>query len=159
MSTYTLPHFGELDLDSLEEYYDTDIEFGGHEVQLDLNFENTSIDPARLEIVKQFIDNLTAYDANNRLAMEKDFEEGDTVISYLEHHQEELATLVESEDTPDEPKKQMLSKLHLVRAGFYPDSEDQFAIFDYSIGKELTQYLVVLFTNEKGELDYMTMES
>jgi hypothetical protein len=53
----------------------------------------------------------------------------------------------------------MLSKLHLVRVGLYPDSEDEFAIFDYSIGQELTQYLVVINTNEDGEIDYMTMES
>ena len=53
----------------------------------------------------------------------------------------------------------LLKKLHLVRVGLYPDSKDQFAIFDYSIGKELTNYLVVINTDENGNLEYMTMES
>lgn len=42
--------------------------------------------------------------------------------------------------------------------GLYPDSDDQFAIFDYSIGPEITQYLVVLFIDEFGDLDYITMQ-
>ena len=60
--------------------------------------------------------------------------------------------------TADQPKL-LLKKLHLVRVGLYPDSEEQFAIFDYSIGKDLTNYLVVINTDENGNLDYMTMES
>lgn len=40
-----------------------------------------------------------------------------------------------------------------------PHNENQFAIFDYSIDQDLTQYLVVINTDENGNLDYMTMES
>jgi len=52
-----------------------------------------------------------------------------------------------------------LTKLKLIRVGLYPTSEDNFAIFDYSIGEEITDYLVVINTDENGQLDYMTMES
>ena len=52
-----------------------------------------------------------------------------------------------------------MNSLRLVRVGLFPDSEDRFAIFDYSIGRNLTQYLVVINTDENGNLDYMTMES
>ncbi|MBK8496483.1 MAG: DUF2004 domain-containing protein [Chitinophagaceae bacterium] len=32
-------------------------------------------------------------------------------------------------------------------------------MFDYSIGQEITNYLIVINTDENGNLDYMTMES
>ena len=53
----------------------------------------------------------------------------------------------------------MINALRLVRIGLYPDSDQQFATFDYSIGQELTDYLAVINTDEKGNLVDMTMES
>ena len=166
MASIKLPYFGNLDSESLEAYCDVDIDFNNSEVQIDLNFERTSIDIKRLEIVKQFIENIRIHDLNNKKYIQNDFDEkdGDTVRFYLEHHLEELASddlnnLIGSNFKSTEQPAQLLKKLHLVRVGLYPDSEDQFAIFDYSIGKELTNYLVVINTDENGNLDYMTMES
>ena len=161
-----LPHFGILDPAALDEYYDADVDFNGTEIQIDLNFENTSIDIKRLETAKQFIENLRIHDLNNKKYIQHDFDdkEGDTVRFYLENHIEELAIddleqlIGPGTKTADQPKL-LLKKLHLVRVGLYPDSEEQFAIFDYSIGKDLTNYLVVINTDENGNLDYMTMES
>jgi Protein of unknown function (DUF2004) len=166
MAGIKLPYFAILDPALLEEYYDADIEYNNSEIQVDLNFDNNSIDVKRLEIAKHFIENIRIHDLNNRKHIEKDFNDadGETVREYLEHHLEELAT-DELDDligpgvkTVDRPKL-LLKKLQLVRVGLYPDSVDQFAIFDYSIGKELTQYIVVINTDENGNLDYMTMES
>jgi hypothetical protein len=160
MAAYTLPHFGDLDLKNLEEYYDVDIDYNGNEIQLDLNFDANSIDPKRMDVVKQFIDNIAEFDKKNRTYIEADFadEDADTVREYIEHHLDELPNLVKQGDESS-PEMQLLNALRLVRVGLYPDGEDQFAIFDYSIGKELTQYLVVINTDEKGNLDYLTMES
>ena len=93
-----------------------------------------------------------------------DDEEADTVRFYLENHLEELGTddleaLIGAGAKATDKPKLLFKKLQLVRVGLYPDSVDQFAIFDYSIGKELTNYLVVINTDENGNLDYMTMES
>jgi hypothetical protein len=166
MTDYALPHFGNLPTENLEEYYDVDIEFNGNIIQIDLNFENKKIDTKRLDVVKRFIESLVTFDKQNKLYIDQDFndEDCDTVKTYLEHHLEEidkdeLAELIDINDKAKEPIQQLKDKLHLVRVGLYPDSEDQFAIFDYSIGQEITQYLVVINTNENGELDYMTMES
>ncbi|HMK05442.1 MAG TPA: DUF2004 domain-containing protein [Ferruginibacter sp.] len=166
MASVKLPHFGVLNPSSLEAYYDVDIDFNNTEVQVDLNFENATIDVKRLEITKHFIENIRIHDLNNRKYIQDDFndEEGDTVRSYLEHHLEELATddlneLVGPAAKTADQSKLLLKKLRLLRVGLYPDSVDQFAIFDYSIGKELTNYLVVINTDENGNLDYMTMES
>ena len=166
MSSYTLPHFGELDLSNLDEYYDVEIEFNGKEVDLDLNFEKKTVDTARLDIVKKFLENLPALDQNNKQYIKQDFEneDGDTVVTYVEHHmseldEDDLGDIIDFENQAIEPEQQLINALHLTRVGLYPDGEDQFAIFDYSIGRDLTDYLVVIFTNENGELEYMTMES
>ena len=166
MANIKLPHFGTLDPTDLEAYYDIDIDFNNTEIQIDLNFVSKTIDVARLETVNRFIENIRIHDLNNKKYIEKDFNDpkGDTVRAYLEHHLEDLATddlvdLIGSDVKSADKNKLLLKKLHLVRVGLYPDSEDQFAIFDYSIGRELTQYLVVINTDENGNLDYLTMES
>ena len=166
MAEYALPYFGNLPTKNLEEYYDVDIELNGNEIQVDLNFENQTVDTLILDKVKNFIEKLEKFDKLNKTYILNDYndEDGDTVKSYLEHHleevdKEELTKLVNFDDTITEPEKQLLSKLKLVRVGLYPDNEDNFAIFDYSIGKDITNYLVVINTDENGQLDYMTMES
>ena len=166
MAEYTLPHFEQLATENLEEYYDVDIEFNGNEIQIDLNFENKAIDLATMDKVKNFIENIEKFDNLNKTYILDDYndEEGDTVKFYLEDHLEEigkdeLSTLINFDDTTIELEQQLLAKLKLVRVGLYPDSEDNFAIFDYSIGQDITNYLVVINTDENGQLDYMTMES
>ena len=166
MATIKLPHFGMLDAAALDEYYDADINFNNSTIQVDLNFDAKTIDIKRLEVVKHFIENIRIHDISNRKHILHDFddEDGDTVRFYIEHHLEELATddlnqlIGINKKTADRPAL-LLQQLHLVRVGLYPDSADQFAIFVYSIGQELTNYLVVINTDENGNLDYMTMES
>ncbi|WP_165828258.1 DUF2004 domain-containing protein [Chryseobacterium phosphatilyticum] len=166
MTKYTLPHFGQISIQNLEEYYDVNIDFKGNEIQLDLNFENTSIDATQLDKVKNFLENIEKFDTQNKTYIIEDYhdQDGDTVKSYIELHleeieQDQLKKLVNFDDSTIRPEQQLLKKLELVRVGFYPDSEDNFAILDYSIGQDLTDYLVVINTDENGQLDYMAMES
>lgn len=166
MANFKLPYFGNIDNTSLDDYYATDIDFNGLEIQIDLNFENHTIDIKRLEIVKHFMENLRIHDLNNKRYLQSDFDdkEADTVRVYLKNHLEELGTdeLIEligrGTKTIDQPKL-LLKKLHLISVGLYPDNEAAFAIFDYTIGKELTNYLVAIYTDENGNLDYLSMES
>lgn len=166
MAEYALPYFGNLPTENLEEYYNVDIELNGNKIQVDLNFEHQTVDTLILDKIKNFIEKLEKFDKLNKTYILNDYndEDGDTVKFYLEHHleevdKEELTKLVNFDDRITEPEKQLLSKLKLVRVGLYPDDEDNFAIFDYSIGKDITNYLVVINTDENGQLDYMTMES
>jgi hypothetical protein len=166
MTTITIPHFGPIDPASLDDYYDTEIDFNGISIQIDLNFGSKTIDPKRLETVKAFIDNIRVHDINNKKYIDNDYndEDGDTVKFYLEHHldelgETELATLIDRNSKSTEHQKQLKNKLHLVRVGIYPEGEDQFATFDYTIGQDITNYLIVIDTDENGNLVYMTMES
>ena len=166
MAEYTLPHFGKLHTENLEDYYDVDIEFNGSEIQIDLNFEDITIDTSTMDKVKNFIENIDKFDKLNKTYIHNDYidEDGDTVKLYLEHHLEEISKdeisiLIKFDNLSIEPEQQLLTKLKLVRVGLYPHDEDNFAIFDYTIGREFTDYLVVIKTDENGQLDYLTMES
>jgi len=166
MAAFTLPYFGSINPASLEEYYEVDIKFEGNEVQIDLNFENKEIDPSKLETLRKFLENIEELDKQNKGYINKDYKDknGDTVKFYLEHHLEEideetLSSLIDFNNKSIEPEKQLLSKLHLIRIGLHPDNDEAFAIFDYSIDPEFTNYLVVIHTDKNGKLDYMTMES
>jgi len=165
MANFTLPHFGPIDSADLEEYYDVTIVFSGRPIQIDLNFENKTIDLKQLETARHFIDNIRIFDINNKGFIADDYKDNsDTVKFYLKHHLEELGTAELAALLPAGSKKAgheklLLQQLHLVRVGIYPDSSSQFAVFDYSIGKDITDDLVVLFTDENGNLDYITMES
>ncbi len=166
MAQYLLPPFGKLDPAKLEEYYDGEIKFNGQEIQIDLNFENDSIDPKQLDAVKKFIDSLSAFDKRNKEYIEQDYadEDADTVKTYVQHHLEEidkdeLSDIVDFDNESIDPEIQLMKALRLIRVGLYPDSGDQFAVFDYSIGEDLTNYLIVINSDENGNPDDITMES
>ncbi|MGF2410835.1 DUF2004 domain-containing protein [Ferruginibacter sp.] len=166
MANFTLPHFGPIDPNDLEEYYEVEISFNSRQIEIDLNFENKTIDPKRLETVQHFIDNIRIFDINNKNYIVNDYnnKNGDAVKFYLQHHLEELgitelAALLPAGSKKPDHEKLLLQKLHLVRVGIYPDNANEFAIFDYSIGRQITDDLVVIFTDENGNLDYMTVES
>ena len=166
MSTITLPYFGRIDSTSLDEYYDTEIPFNGNQIQIDLNFENKSINTERLDLVKEFIENISAYDTKNKKYIEQDYsnEDCDTVRTYVEHYiesfdKDELSEFIDFDNKTLTPEIQLMNSLRLVRIGFYPDSEENFATFDYSINPEIADQLVVIFMGSTGEMNYMTMES
>ena len=166
MANFKLPYFNTIDSAALEEYYDIEIDFSGNSIQIDLNFGTKTIEVKKLETVKNFIENIRIHDLNNKKLIAKDYadKDADTVKFYLAHHLEELseddlANLIDINSKSDEHEKLLLKKLHLVRVGIFPEGETQFATFDYSIGQDLTNYLVVIDTDENGNLVYMTMES
>ena len=166
MSLYTLPHFEPINIDALDEYYDTEMMLNDKAIQIDLNFENKSIAPEKMDQVKNILAQLLQLDQQNKTYIANDFEDedGDTVRTYVEHHLEEigrdeLAAFIDFNNANLTPEQQCMHHLHLVRLGLYPDSEDYFATFDYSLGKDLTDYLVVINIDAEGQLQYLTMES
>jgi hypothetical protein len=168
MAEYTLPHFGKLQTKNLEEYYNVDVELIGRKIQIDLNFENKTINTATFDKIKNFIENIGKFDKQNQGYIKNDFddENGDTVKEYVTFHIEELGDEflekidISSDNTDKE--KAFLTKLHLKRVGLYPDGKyntSYFAVFDYSVNKDLTDQLIVVKTDENGNLDHLCWES
>lgn len=168
MPQIELPFFDPLDNSAIEEYYNIETELEGKPVSIDLNFENSSIDEEKLNTAKKFLQNIPEWLSKNRQYIQDNIgdEDDDTVNEYATFLVEELepeivADLIDVKADPDTVVKQVAEKLHLVRIGLYPDrSEDgPFAIFDYTIGREIVDNLIVLNTDENGELEYISMES
>ncbi len=164
----TLPHFGKLQTENLEEYYNVDIEFKGKEIQIDLNFENKTIDTATFDKIKKFLENIGEFDKQNQSYIKSDFddENGDTVKEYVTFHIEELGDefLEQIDISSDDVDKEQtfLTKLDLIRVGLYPDGKyntSYFAVFDYTINRDLSDQLIVVNIDENGTLDHLSWES
>jgi hypothetical protein len=160
-----IPYFGIIDPFSVEEEYSGGLELRNVEVMLDLNFETQWISPDRLQAVKDVLDKITVIDDKNRQLLREQYMDPalHKVRYYLEFLQEKiwrsaLEVLVDFSNQSTPPREQMLNSMHLVRAGFYPDLENGFAVFDYSIGYDYTEYVLTLSLNANGELQEITTE-
>ncbi len=179
MKDYLLPYFGQIDLDSLKEEYYGEIEFNGKEISVDINFENKSISETKMDIIKNFIENISDYDTQNKTYIENDYnnENGDVVKEYVKFHFEELENelsehkLIDLNNKKISLENQLLNKMQLERIGFYPDGKYEtasFAIFDYTLEgneynsdgrRKITDQIIVVNTDENGKLDNIGWES
>lgn len=166
MPIVELPFFGSINTAAVEEYYESDFQHNSRTIPVDLNFENSTIDEGRLITVKKFLQNIPNWLSYNTRYIQNDLNQDDdsTVREYAEYikeilEAEELAKLIEINADLEDQLLQISGKLHLVRIGLYPDGGGQFAVFDYSIGQDIADYLLVINTDENGALEYMTMES
>lgn len=167
MPAYTLPYFGTIHSENLEEYYEVDAEMNGKVVQIDLNFEANTLSLENFERVKSFIENIEKFDQNNHAYIQQNFEgEHDgTVKEYVDFHLDELSDdfLVHIGISNSIDKtQQFLNKLYLTRIGLYPDGKydtSYFAVFDYTVNRELSDQLMVVKTDHQGHLDHLSWES
>ncbi|MFI1742822.1 DUF2004 domain-containing protein [Thalassobellus sediminis] len=165
-----LPYFGQVTRNNLEEYYSADFELNNSNIKTDLNFENKKIGKNEIEQIEKFLKSIADFDKKNKVYIEKDFNEesgesSDYINFYLDELDEnELNGIIDIENIDTSKNIQLLNKLKLIRLGLYPDGKygtDYFATFDYSIdinGEPCNQLLVVN-TDEKGNLDHISWES
>ncbi|MFK7906404.1 MAG: DUF2004 domain-containing protein [Chitinophagales bacterium] len=166
MSKYKLPYFGEIENDSLKEYYCVDTKVDDKEIQIDINFTSEFTDNKNLETIKEFLSKIGEMDKRNIQEYRKDFQQGGETDDYIQFYidalsEDELKELINTNEEDENQKRQLLEKLELKRVGLYPDETGYFGVFDYSIklGDEFCNQLLVINTNEKGELDDITWES
>jgi hypothetical protein len=164
MSKITLVNFGVLDSDQLEEYYDTEIQFDNRSIDVDINFENDSIAIEKLEKINSWLTDIEKINNLGLMAIRHDFATSNTVKEYIEHHLDELDSddlkkLLNQGALGITKEEKLLSILKIKRIGFYPDTEERFLSLDYTLDKDLTDYLVVLDFTEDGNLYYITLES
>jgi uncharacterized protein YbcC (UPF0753/DUF2309 family) len=159
-----LPFFNEINADEITDYYEVDIEFEQRNIQLDLNFDETSIEPDRLLIVKSYLDDLSAIIDIAQKEIDNDFANGDEVQEFLNFHttemdQDELDDLLKNADKSLSVDQQILSVVQLKRIGFYPEEEDEFAILDFVLHEEVSQYILIVKMSDSKTVDHITMES
>ena len=164
-----LPYFGQINVIQLKEYYEIVIEFKKSELKIDLNFKGKSIAKEKIKKIKIFLNNINRFDMQNRTYIDNDFinkGQADSYIKFYLHdlHDGELSRIIDCNDKSISEEDQLLNKLRLKRIGLYPDGKydtSSYSVFDYSIdidGKPCDQLLVVN-TNENGDLSHISLES
>lgn len=160
--------YGEINLENLDECYESEIELGGKNVEIDMWFEEETIDKEPIKKADQFLSELTKFYELSKVAIETDLKQGSIVKEYLEHHLEqidesELSKLGIDKGSDISSKiNQFYQKLELMRVGLYPTYAfdcEEFAVFDFTIGEELTNYLIVVKMSEEGKIIELTTES
>lgn len=160
-----LKYFGQIDLNKAEEYIDVSANINGNEVSLDLNFIEETISKETIKPTITFLENISEIEKTASDQVKSDFVNGAIVRGYIEHHvkefnDEDLKSLgIDATDSSEDKKQKILNKIHLKRIGFYPEEGNSFAIFDFTISEDLTQYLIVLSFDNNGELVDIYTES
>ena len=157
MTIYESLTFGSINLSNLEECYTTEIELNGRMVEVEMEFaESESIGHAPVQAVDEFLKGLIPFETKIRKFLQKDFRQGGHTRSYVDlllSHSESAAleSLAETTDPNLTFAEKILAALYLKSFIFYPEeSEDYFAVFDYTISEELTDDLLVV--NVSNEL-------
>lgn len=93
----------------------------------------------------------------------KEYDSNGKVKEYIDFHIEELDKssldkILRKTDPNTTLEKRLLSVLTLERVGFYP-GENDYAVWDYTIGKNITDLLIVVVTDNNGNIKEITTET
>ena len=135
-------------------------------VRLDFNVQGDTLNQKSVDAVASFVADLAAFDERARRAIDSEQEQGGeyAVQEYIDHHLEQftkpqLLQCLGTEDAASVSPALFLSKLRLHRIGLYPEDSDEPAIFDYTIDREMTDYLIVVHFDLQGKAFAVEMES
>lgn len=158
-----ITYFGEVEINSPQKTTDGKVTLDNHQIELDLNFYDGVPECDWVAEYENYIKGLEQHKSDVEAAIRADYEEGGDVKEYVDFHLEELDaatidTVLAGTDTSKPKEERMLSALKLVRIGFYP-GEENYVVWDYSIGREIADMLVVVNTDNTGKINYVTWES
>lgn len=158
-----ITYFGEVEINSPQETNEVKVTIDSHQIELDLNFYDGVPEYDWVAEYENYTKGLKQYKADVEAAIRSDYEDGGDVKVYMDFHLEELdASIIDkvlaSTDASKPKEERLLSTLKLVRIGFYP-GEENYAVWDYSIGREIADMLVVVNTDNTGKINYVTWES
>lgn len=159
----THPVFGQLTPGGKDPCWEGRIEWSGRALQLDLTVSDPHVRLELLDGAARIAADVGEFDRLAQAAMRQDAESAGLGL-YMRHHlnafdHAELSQLfgVDSPDLVDVDR--FAACLHLRRIGLSPDAPERYAVFDYSIGDALTDYLVVVTFDSHGEVRAVDMES
>lgn len=165
MSKTTLLYFGEIDRSQVKDEYISALTYEGKKIKIDLNFfDEEGASDEVLEKVQKFLGAVEEHIRNAYKYLADDYEAEGETYGYIEHHMDELEENVLAEIIPGyqadlHQDDELFEKLHLQRIGIFPEDDDEFAVFDFSIGTKHTDYLIAIFINQDGEVVDLGIES
>ena len=158
-----ITYFGEVEINSPQEYNEGQIAIDNRQIKLDLNFYDGVPEYDWVAEYENYIKDLEQHKADVEAAIRADYEDGGDVKEYVDFHLEELdASIIDKvlvgRDASKSKEERLLTALKLKRIGFYPGNEN-YAVWDYTIGREITDLLVVVNTDSTGKINYVTWEN
>lgn len=160
----TLRFFGAITLSNARDYEVDNIKINDNIVSIDINFEEDKIHPKTIKSIRNILNNIEAIEKAIKEEIHAKVNQDGMVKEYFEFHAEEidaqdLKMYLKDTDQNLTTELQLLSKLKLKRLGFFPDATNFFAIFDYRVASELSDDILVVCLNNKGEIIKFTVES
>jgi hypothetical protein len=162
--SYSLPYFGTVDPEALNEYYDVQTEMAGQQLTIDINFDESSIAVEKLDLLKIRLDTLPALLARASDAVRASFKQEQDARKYIVQHMDlidspELQRGLRQADATFSNEEKLFALVRPLRIGLYPEDEESYFVFDFSISRELTNYLLVVVMSVDEKLQYVTTES
>ncbi|WP_430612729.1 DUF2004 domain-containing protein [Flavobacterium sp. JP2137] len=166
MGEFKLLNVGVIKGSHLEEYYRVMMESNGKKYQLELNFQNKTIEECKRGILKDFMLNLGHFEKANCSALQENFKQGGPVKSYLDFHYDLLGRenlLKQFNINPELPdvKVQLFTQMQLIRIALYPDGKYNmayYATFDYVLDGDLCDEILSIKTDQFGAIQYIDWE-
>ena len=164
----SIKYFEETNFKNIkEEYIQKQVNIKNQKIDIDLSFDNLKPNETELTNLNQFLTQLEKILLSNENRMKIDFKKSDindSVSEYISHHlqeisEKELSKIIDINDKSKSNEEKLFEKLKIRRIGIYPQDKFQFAVFDYTIGTDYTQYLLCIKTDSKGKILEMTIES
>ena len=142
------------------------IEIDQQNINIDLNFENNKPTDNQLNSLDLFLNQLSKIIKINETKIRSEFVSSvDNVVNeYISYHlseipKDELHQLIDYNNKSKSDRLKLFEKIKLTRVGIYPQDNERYAIFDYTIGEKYTQYLIVITTDKNGKIIDVTTES
>lgn len=166
----TSKYFGETELDT---HYnalvcDAVLKIENSEIEIDLWFdEDDEITKKHIKRVDSFLDNINMHIKTAQKKVQENYNRGKGVKDYIKHHlnelnKEELMKMgVDLEFNKQEKRDVMFSKIHLVRIALYPTKSisEAFAVFEFTIGRNYTNYLIAIDMKRSGKVTEIDIQS
>lgn len=153
--------FGDIDIN--EDYQEINIHLGDSDIQLDLNLEEVLGKKDWILEYDEYVSKLLAYKEKIENKLNEDFDDWGLTKEWIDWHIEELDKSVIEKITAETDKKlavdeKLLSVTNLVRIGIYPGYEG-YAIWDFMLDRKISNQILVVVTDNKGEILDITWES
>ncbi len=157
MNQFKLPYFAEIDLNNLQDEYETEIEFNGAEVDIFLN-EMRYTDSEQLNFIKKVLENLDQFDNKNRASIAEDFSHNGVSYEYLsyylveddfqEDYAEDFAELIQADDTTENNLQRLMQALKITTISTYSDC----IVFDYCLDDEISDQLLAVKIDSENRI-------
>lgn len=166
MPTHLTKYFGEVELDDAEKYYEITLELHGKSVEVTIELQKgiSPVSELELQTVDDYLNDLENHEQIIRGKLREDFRAEGEAKNYIdsqieEQDPDEIAELIKPFSKRFSKAEKVLAALQLVELRFYPQKDDKmFAVYDYTIGQDLTDDLLVVKLSKDNSLE-ITIES